>query len=51
MEDGRLHDEPWMSLDVAAVGEGGFLVVALDPKYAKNRYASFYFQAAEFLVN
>ena len=38
IKDGKLHDEPWMSLDVAAVGEGGLLGLALDPEFAENHY-------------
>lgn len=38
VEGGRLQDEPWMRLDVAAVGEGGLLGLALDPGFLENRY-------------
>jgi len=38
VKDGQLQSEPWMSLDVAAVGEGGLLGLALDPEFAENHY-------------
>ena len=38
IKDGDLQAEPWMSLDVAAIGEGGLLGMALDPEFAQNRY-------------
>jgi len=38
IEDGKLQEEPWMNLDVAAVGEGGLLGLALDPDFARNHY-------------
>lgn len=38
IEGGRLQPEPWLTLDVAAVGEGGLLGLALDPQFAENRY-------------
>jgi glucose/arabinose dehydrogenase len=38
VKDGQLQSEPWMSLDVAAVGEGGLLGLALDPEFAQNHY-------------
>jgi glucose/arabinose dehydrogenase len=38
IKDGQLQSEPWMSLDVAATGEGGLLGLALDPEFAANRY-------------
>ena len=38
IKDGKLQDEPWISLDVAAVGEGGLLGMALDPQFAENHY-------------
>ena len=36
IEDGKLQDEPWMNLDVAEVGEGGLLGLALDPEFGEN---------------
>src|SRR4030042_4256826 len=38
IEDGKLEDEPWMNLDVAEVGEGGLLGLALDPEFGENHY-------------
>lgn len=38
IRDGLPQTEPWISLDVAAVGEGGLLGLALDPGFAGNRY-------------
>ncbi len=38
VKDGQLQSEPWMVLEVAAVGEGGLLGLALDPAFAENRY-------------
>ena len=34
--DGRLLAEPWLTLDVAVVGEGGLLGLALDPGFEQN---------------
>lgn len=39
IRDGELQDEPWINLEVAAVGEGGLLGLALDPNFAENHYA------------
>lgn len=38
IKDGKLQDEPWINLDVAAVGEGGLLGMALDPEFSQNHY-------------
>lgn len=38
VKSGQLQPEPWLTLDVAAVGEGGLLGLALDPRFAENRY-------------
>jgi glucose/arabinose dehydrogenase len=38
IEGGRLLSEPWMTLDVAAVGEAGLMGLALDPQFAKNHF-------------
>jgi glucose/arabinose dehydrogenase len=38
IKDGQLQSEPWMSLDVAATGEGGLLGLALDPEFSANHY-------------
>ncbi len=39
IKDGKVQSEPWISLDVAAVGEGGLLGMALDPEFSENNYA------------
>jgi len=33
-----MQEEPWMTLEVAAVGEGGLLGLALDPDFSNNHY-------------
>lgn len=38
VENGTLLQEPWINLDVAAVGEGGLLGLALDPNFSQNHY-------------
>lgn len=38
VENGKLHAEPWMTLEVAAVGEAGLLGLAVDPQFLRNRY-------------
>jgi aldose sugar dehydrogenase len=38
IDGGRLLPEPWMTLDVAAVGEAGLMGLALDPQFAKNHF-------------
>jgi glucose/arabinose dehydrogenase len=38
IKDGQLENEPWMSIEVAAVGEGGLLGLALDPDFTTNHY-------------
>jgi len=35
---GQLQAEPWLTVDVAATGEGGLLGLALDPSFAQNRF-------------
>jgi glucose/arabinose dehydrogenase len=37
VEGGRLLPEPWMTLEVQAVGEAGLMGLALDPQFAQNR--------------
>ncbi len=37
-DKGHLLPDPWMTLNVAAVGEGGLLGIALDPDFPKNRW-------------
>lgn len=39
VKDGQLQTEPWMSINVAAAGEGGLLGMALDSDFATNHYA------------
>jgi aldose sugar dehydrogenase len=38
IKTGILQEEPWMTLDVTAVGEGGLLGLAVDPNFTKNHY-------------
>jgi len=38
IQNGQLQADPWMTLDVATVGEGGLLGLALDPHFADNHY-------------
>ena len=38
IKGGRLLAEPWMTLEVAAVGEAGLMGLALDPQFAQNRF-------------
>jgi len=38
LENGKLLTEPWISLEVAAVGEAGLLGLAVDPRFAQNRF-------------
>ncbi len=38
VEGGRLLPEPWMTLEVQAVGEAGLMGLALDPQFAQNRF-------------
>ena len=38
IKDGKLDPTPWMTLDVAEVGEGGLLGLTLDPQFAQNRF-------------
>ena len=38
VEGGRLSTEPWMTLEVAAVGEAGLMGLALDPQFGQNRF-------------
>ena len=38
IRDGQLVAQPWMTLQVAEVGEGGLMGIALDPQFAQNRY-------------
>jgi glucose/arabinose dehydrogenase len=39
IQNGRLQADPWMTIDVAAVGEGGLLGIALDPQFSTNHFA------------
>lgn len=38
IENGKLHAEPWISIDVAAIGEAGLLGLAIDPQFEQNRF-------------
>lgn len=38
IENGKLHTEPWITLEVAAVGEAGLLGLAVDPQFTRNGY-------------
>ena len=38
IEGGRLLAQPWMTLEVATVGEAGLMGLALDPQFAQNRF-------------
>lgn len=42
-----LQPEPWLTLDAAAVGEGGLLGLALDPQFPQNHfvYAAYTYRA------
>ena len=48
VEGGRLLPEPWMTLEVAAVGEAGLMGFALDPQFGQNRfvYVAYTYRAA-----
>jgi glucose/arabinose dehydrogenase len=48
VEDGQLRAEPWITLQVAAVGEAGLMGLALDPDFAQNRliYVAYTYRAA-----
>ena len=38
IDNGKLLAEPWITLDVATVGEAGLLGLAIDPQFARNRF-------------
>jgi quinoprotein glucose dehydrogenase len=38
IRDGRLLEEPYLELDVAAIGEGGLMGLALDPDFPQEPY-------------
>jgi aldose sugar dehydrogenase len=38
IRDGKLSADPWMTLNVAANGEGGLLGLALDPAFSTNHF-------------
>lgn len=48
LEGGRLLPEPWMTFEVAAVGEAGLMGLAIDPQFAQNRfvYVAYTYRAA-----
>jgi glucose/arabinose dehydrogenase len=45
--DGRLRREPVARVRVSGVGEGGLLGLAVDPKFASNRFVYLYYTAAD----
>ncbi|MBI2908084.1 MAG: PQQ-dependent sugar dehydrogenase [Chloroflexi bacterium] len=47
VKDGRLEPDPWMTLNVAGMNEAGLQGIALDPKFAANRfvYAAYTYRA------
>ncbi len=38
IQNGQLQSDPWMTIDVAAVGEGGLLGITLDPQFTTNHF-------------
>jgi glucose/arabinose dehydrogenase len=44
--DGTLRPEPVAEVPVSALGEGGLMGLALDPRFASNRFAYLYFTTA-----
>jgi len=38
IERGALRPEPWLTLEVAAVGEAGLMGLAVDPHFSQNRF-------------
>jgi glucose/arabinose dehydrogenase len=38
LESGQLRAEPWMILEAAEAGEAGLMGLALDPRFAQNRF-------------
>ena len=48
VKNGQLQAEPWITLDVAEVGEGGLLGLALDPQFAQNHlvYVAYTYRAS-----
>jgi len=48
VEEGRLLPEPWITLEIAAVGEAGLMGLALDPQFGQNRfvYVAYTYRAA-----
>jgi glucose/arabinose dehydrogenase len=48
VKNGQLQAEPWITLDVAEVGESGLLGLALDPQFAQNHlvYVAYTYRAA-----
>jgi glucose/arabinose dehydrogenase len=41
VKNGQLLDEPWITIDVAPVGESGLLGLALDPEFQQNGFVYF----------
>lgn len=48
VQDGQLQREPWLTLDVAEVGESGLMGLALDPQFTQNHfvYVAYTYQAS-----
>lgn len=42
IEDGRLQEDPWLTLDVYSEGEAGLLGIALHPNYSSNGFVYVY---------
>ena len=48
-KDGKLVGEPVGKINVAAIGEGGLLGIALDPNFEKNHFIYVYYTYSDFL--
>ena len=48
-KDGKLVEEPVGKINVAAIGEGGLLGIALDPNFEKNHFIYVYYTYSDFL--
>jgi len=49
VKNGRLEAEPWLTIAVTEISEAGLLGLALDPQFARNRfaYAAYTYRAAD----
>src|SRR3989442_10972213 len=47
--DGKLVEDPVGKINVAAIGEGGLLGIALDPNFEKNHFIYVYYTYLDFL--